>query len=135
MNQVPDETFASEVLGKGAAIIPNEGAVYAPFDGTVTTVFDTKHAIGLTGDNGVELLIHMGINTVELNGKYYDVKVAEGDRVTTGQLLANFDIKGIADSGYNLTTPVIVTNSDQYQEIRMLKTGELKAGEELLEVK
>ena len=135
MTQVPDETFAAEVLGKGAAIIPDEGAVYAPFEGTVTTVFDTKHAIGLTGDNGVELLIHIGINTVELNGKYYEVKVAEGDRVKKGQLMVTFDKKGIADSGYNLTTPVIVTNSDQYQDIQLLKTGSLKAGDELLEIK
>ena len=116
---VPDETFAAEVLGKGAAVEPSEGRVIAPADGEVSTLFDTHHAIGLTLDNGMELLIHVGINTVELNGEGYTAHVSEGDRVTRGQTLITFDTELIRNKGYKLITPVIVTNADDYSEVKM----------------
>ncbi|MBQ9427992.1 MAG: PTS glucose transporter subunit IIA [Clostridia bacterium] len=118
MSEVPDETFAADVLGKGAAIEPSEGTVVAPADGVVSTLFDTHHAIGLTLDNGMELLIHIGINTVELNGEGYTAHVAEGDRVTRGQKLITFDRELIKRKGYPTITPVIITNVDDYTDIR-----------------
>ena len=132
---VNDPTFAGEILGKGAAVIPSEGRVTAPFDGEITTLFDTLHAVGITGDNGVEVLIHVGLNTVELDGKFYKAHVAEGDKVTKGQLILEFDMKGISDAGYDITTPVIVTNSDDYADVKQTKTGLINAGDALVVVK
>ena len=135
LTEVNDSTFAGEVLGKGAAVIPEKGEVCAPFDGTVETVFETKHAIGLRSDDGVELLIHIGVNTVELEGKYYETHVNEGDRITAGQLLVSFSMEDIRKAGYDITTPVIVTNSDDYQEVCQEKTGEIRKLEKILTVK
>lgn len=135
LTEVNDSTFAGEVLGKGAAVIPEKGEVCAPFNGTVETVFETKHAIGLRSDDGVELLIHIGVNTVELEGKYYETHVNEGDRITAGQLLVSFSMEDIRKAGYDITTPVIVTNSDDYQEVCQEKTGEIRKLEKILTVK
>ena len=135
LSQVKDETFAGEVLGKGAAVVPEEGKVYAPFDGTVDTVFETKHAVGLTSRDGVEILIHVGLNTVELNGKFYETHVKEGDTVKAGQLLTSFSMEDIRKAGYDITTPVIVTNSDDYEEVKQEKTGAVKKLDKLLTVK
>lgn len=132
LNQVQDETFAQEVLGKGMAIVPTEGVVTAPFDGTVATLFDTKHAIGLQRADGVEILIHIGINTVELNGEGYTAHVAEGDEVKAGQTLISFDRIAIKEKGYDMTTPVIITNADDYQEITLLTTGPVEPGTKVL---
>lgn len=131
--QVPDETFASGALGSGGAVIPVNGKVTAPFDGQVAMVFDTRHAIGLTGDNGVELLIHVGLNTVELEGKYYTVHVKDGDRIKTGDLLLEFDIEKIKEEGYQVTTPVIVTNSQDFKEITLSGEGMVTCTDNLLE--
>lgn len=117
MNEVPDDTFAAQVLGKGMAVLPDEGRVAAPCEAEVTAVFDTKHAIDLMTKDGVELLIHVGINTVELEGKYFEVHAAQGDKVKPGQILITFDIAKIQNAGYNVTTPVIVTNSDDYKTV------------------
>ncbi|MBO4452768.1 MAG: PTS glucose transporter subunit IIA [Clostridia bacterium] len=133
MADVPDETFASDVLGKGAAVDPAEGKVVAPADGVVSTLFDTHHAIGLTLDNGMELLIHIGVNTVELNGEGYEAHVAEGDRVTRGQKLITFDCDLIKSKGYPLVTPVIITNADEYAEIRKADTDEVGFLDKLIE--
>lgn len=135
LTEVNDSTFAGEVLGKGAAVIPEKGEVCAPFNGTVETVFETKHAIGLRSDDGVELLIHIGVNTVELEGKYYETHVNEGDRITAGQLLVSFSMEDIRKAGYDITTPVIVTNSDDYQKVCQEKTGEIRKLEKILTVK
>ena len=135
MSEVKDETFAAEVLGKGIAIIPKKGEVTAPCDAVVETVFATRHAIGLKADHGVEILIHVGINTVELGGKFYTSHVTEGDRVRTGQVMLTFDMEKIKEAGYDLTTPMIVTNSDDYQEIRILKTGNVTKQDAVLEIK
>ena len=117
LNQVEDDAFSQEVLGKGIAIIPSEGKVYAPFDGTVITLFPTKHAIGIVSDNGCEVLIHIGMNTVQLNGKYFTSHVQQGDKVKKGQLLVEFDIDHILQEEYNLETPVIITNTKDYSNI------------------
>lgn len=135
MSEVKDETFASEVLGKGIAIIPKKGEVTAPCDAVVETVFSTRHAIGLKADHGEEILIHVGINTVELGGKFYTSHVKEGDRVRTGQVMLTFDMEKIKEAGYDVTTPMIVTNSDDYQEINILKTGNVTKQDAVLEIK
>ena len=135
MSEVKDATFASEVLGKGIAVIPKKGEVTAPCDAVVETVFATRHAIGLKADHGVEILIHVGINTVELGGKFYTSHVTEGDRVRTGQVMLTFDMEKIKEAGYDVTTPMIVTNSDDYQEIRILKTGNVTKQDAVLEIK
>lgn len=134
MKAVPEDTFAAEVLGKGMAVLPDEGKVVAPCEAEVTALFDTKHAIGLTTKDGVELLIHVGINTVELGGKYYEAHVAEGDKVEPGQLLVTFDIAEIQNAGYNVTTPVIVTNSDDYKIVEGIASGTVKIMESLVKV-
>lgn len=132
--QVDDATFASEVLGKGIAVIPSKGEVVAPCDATVETVFDTKHAVGLSTEDGMELLIHIGINTVELNGKYYTSHVKNGDRVKKGQPLISFDICKIKDAGYDITTPLIVTNSDDYKDVKILLEGTVTPADKVLEI-
>ena len=134
LSEVPDETFANEILGKGMAILPTEGKILAPFDGSIDTVFDTKHAIGMTSSEGVEILIHVGINTVELGGRFYQAHVAEGDSVKKGQLLLTFDIAAIQKEGYDIATPLVVTNSEDYESVTLLKQGLTHPGEGVLEV-
>ncbi len=114
---VKDPTFAAEVLGRSTAVVPAEGKVYAPFDGAVSIVMDTKHAVGLQGENGVELLVHVGIDTVMLNGDGFTAHVKVGDHVKKGDLLIEFDIPKIKEAGYDTTTSVIVTNTDDYKKI------------------
>ena len=128
-----DETFAAEVLGKGAAILPSEGKVYAPFDATVATLMG--HAVGLEGRNGVEMLIHIGIDTVKLDGKHYTPHCAEGDAVKAGDLLMEFDIDAIKKEGYPVVTPVIITNTYDYQEITGQTGHPVAAGGTLLTVR
>lgn len=135
LQEVPDPTFAGEVLGKGMAVIPTEGVVTAPCNGKIETLFDTKHAIGIVSEDGIEILVHIGINTVELEGKYYESHVAEGDMVAAGQTLITFDIAGIKAAGYDITTPVIITNSYEYQEVKLEQTGNIKRMDKALEVK
>ena len=134
LSQVNDVTFASEVLGKGIAVIPEKGEVVAPCDATVETVFDTKHAVGMSTESGVELLIHIGINTVELGGKYYTTHVKDGDQVKKGQLLVSFDMDKIKEAGYDMTTPLIVTNSDDYRDVKILHEGMVTPEDKVLEI-
>ncbi len=133
MSEVPDDTFAAEVLGKGMAVIPSEGKV-VPCHGEISTLFDTKHAIGITTKDGVELLIHVGVNTVELNGKYYEAHVAQGDQVKPGQVLLTFDIQKIQEAGYSVATPVIIANTDDYINVEGLKNGEIHCMEPLIKL-
>ncbi len=135
LEKVNDKTFASGALGKGFAIVPAEGKVYAPFDGTMTIVYDTKHLLAMTSNDGIELFVHIGLNTVELQGKYYTEHVKAGDVIKKGQLLMEFDIPKIKEAGYDLTTPVIVTNADNYAEVNAVKYGEIKAQEKAIVVK
>ncbi len=132
MEEVPDETFTSKALGDGVAVIPKSGKVYAPFDGQVEMVYDTKHAIGLVSEDGMELLIHVGINTVELGGKYFTAKAENGQKMKKGDLLLEFDMDGIQKAGYPIVTPVIVTNSDDYEELKLRTSGDVKSGEKII---
>lgn len=133
LSSVNDQTFASGILGNGVAVKPSAGRVVAPFSGEVSTLFDTKHAIGLTGDDGVELLIHVGLNTVELGGRYYDAKVKMGDRVERGQTLIEFDKDEIEKAGYETVTPVIISNIDSYKSMDETLGG-VKFGDVLIKL-
>ena len=134
LSQVNDATFASEVLGKGIAVIPSKGEVVAPCDAVVETVFDTKHAVGLSTESGMELLIHIGINTVELNGKSFTSHVKNGDHVKKGQLLVSFDMEKVKAAGYDVTTPLIVTNSDDYKDVKILSEDSVTPSDKVLEI-
>ena len=127
-----DDAFAAEILGKGAAVEPEEGKVYAPFDATVSALMG--HAIGLTGKNGVELIIHIGIDTVKLNGKHYTPHCTQGQEVKAGDLLMEFDIPAIQAEGYKTITPVIVTNTPNYSDVMPLTGKDIQAGEALLTI-
>lgn len=129
--EIPDETFAAGTVGKGVGIIPAKGEVVAPFDGELTMVFDTKHALGLQSKDGVELLIHVGINTVELNGEHFRALKAAGETVKAGDRLLEFDIDAIKAAGYDVTTAVLVQDADQ---VEIVKTGETKELEKILTV-
>lgn len=134
LEDVPDATFAEGVLGLGAAIEPAVGEVVAPADGEISSIFDTHHAVGLTLDNGMELLIHIGINTVALNGGGFTAHVSEGDRVKRGQPLISFNKDFITSKGYPIITPVIISNADDYKEIKTTTSAEVKRLDELLKV-
>ncbi|MGL5314272.1 MAG: beta-glucoside-specific PTS transporter subunit IIABC [Peptostreptococcaceae bacterium] len=134
LENIQDAAFASGVLGKGVAIVPEEGKVVAPFDGTVMTLFPTKHAIGIVSDNGCELLIHIGLNTVQLDGKYFETKVKQGDKVKKGQTLVTFDKEMIIKEGYSLETPVLVTNYTDYIDIVEKTQKSINKNEELITV-
>ncbi|WP_315792374.1 beta-glucoside-specific PTS transporter subunit IIABC [Paenibacillus sp. BIC5C1] len=117
LQDIQDAAFASEAMGKGIAIEPSEGKVIAPFDGVIVSLFPKKHAMGLISDEGVEILIHVGLNTVKLNGKYFEAFVEEGQRITKGQTLLTFDLDKIKQEGYITQTPIIVTNSYNYSDV------------------
>lgn len=129
---IPDAVFASGALGEGVGIEPELGEVMAPCDGEIVTVTETKHAVGLMGPDGMELLIHVGIDTVKMNGEGFDVKVSVGDKVKKGQKLLDFDIEKIKEAGYSTTTAVLVTNSADYPNYRIVKTGPVEIGEEIV---
>lgn len=135
MAEVQDEVFSACVLGEGVAIEPSEGKLYAPADAIVENVFDTHHAIGLLTEDGVELLLHIGINTVELKGQHFQAHVQADQKVKKGDLLISFDIEAVRAAGYQLTTPMIVCNTESYQSVVPVTTGTVKAGDSLLEVK
>ena len=131
LDTINDQVFASGAMGKGIAVIPDEGKVYAPSNGTITALLPSGHAIGLTTDDGVELLIHIGMNTVELQGKYFSPRVSLNSKVKKGDLLMEFDLEKIAEAGYDLTTPIVITNSDDYLDIIPNKNPDL-VNEDLL---
>ena len=132
--QVEDAAFSAGILGKGCAIVPAEGEVYAPADGVLTTLFPTKHALGITSDDGVEVLIHIGLNTVQLNGEGFTAYVQQGERVSRGQHLLSFDLAELKDKGYCLQTPVIITNTNDYLEILSTMQKEVMPDDVLLHV-
>lgn len=129
---IPDETFASGVLGDGVGIEPEEGVVTAPFDGEISSVTETFHAIGITGPGEMEVLIHVGIDTVKMNGDGFQVLVKEGDKVKAGQRLMTFDIKKIKAAGFSTTTAVLLTNSDDYPDFKVIKTGKTERMEKVI---
>jgi len=135
LSEVKDQVFASESLGKGIAILPDEGKVYSPVDGKIAVVFPTKHAIGLNSIGGAELLIHIGMDTVQLEGKGFTSHVEQGQEVHKGQLLMEFDVDGITNQGYDVTTPIIVTNSKDYNDVKTLADGHVEQGDEIINLK
>ena len=135
LEKVPDQTFASGVLGKGVAIEPSEGKIYAPADGTVTSFFPTKHAIGITTDRGAEILVHVGLNTVELDGKFFETHTQENARVKKGDLLLSFDMGEIKKAGYQLVTPVLITNAGEYTSVESVSQGLIEQGQPLITVR
>lgn len=112
--EVPDTIFAQGILGPGCGFQPAEGAVYAPASGVISTIAETKHAVGITAAEGEELLIHIGMDTVKLNGKGFSVKVKEGQKVNAGDILLTFDMDAILKAGYELTSVMVVTNSSSF---------------------
>lgn len=128
LEQVPDEAFSGKVLGDGCAIEPADGKLYAPCDGVIDTVFGTCHAVNMRSDQGAELLLHVGIDTVKLGGKYFTAHVQDGQQVKTGDLLLSFDADKIRQAGYQLTTPLIVCNSEDYGKLEPLAYGIIRAG-------
>ena len=131
LSEVSDPTFSEEILGKGAAIIPSSGRVVSPIDGTLELVFDTGHAASLHSDDGAEVLVHVGLDTVKLAGKHYTVHRKIGEKVKRGDLLIEFDLEAIRAEGYDLITPVIICNTEAYSSVT-LNTGTVTAGQDTL---
>ncbi|MEQ6354474.1 beta-glucoside-specific PTS transporter subunit IIABC [Lysinibacillus sp. M3] len=134
VSDLKDAAFASGALGKGVAIEPIEGKLFSPVSGTVSALFPTNHAIGITTDQGVEILIHLGMDTVQLDGKYFTAHTALGARLEKGQLLIEFDIAAIKAAGYDVTTPIVVTNSDNYNLLVITKVKHVEVGDCLIEL-
>ncbi|MCR4364914.1 MULTISPECIES: beta-glucoside-specific PTS transporter subunit IIABC [Bacillus amyloliquefaciens group] len=132
LSEVNDSVFSGGMMGKGFAILPEEGAAVSPVEGRVTAVFKTKHAIGITSARGAEVLIHIGLDTVRLDGRHFEMHVKEGDTVAPGDLLITFDIDEIKAAGFDVITPVIITNTDQYSFTDVKKSGMVKPNEALL---
>lgn len=131
---IPDETFASGVLGDGVGIEPEKGEVIAPFDGEISSLADTRHAIGISGPGRMEVLIHVGVDTVKMKGEGFTLFVSEGEKVKAGQKLMEFDIAKIKAAGYSTTTAVLLTNSDEYKSCNVVKTGAIKQMEKIISV-
>ena len=134
LHTVKDEVFASEAMGKGVAIMPSVGEVYAPADGEITLIFPSKHAIGLHTVSGADVLIHIGMDTVQLEGQFFESLVQQGDKVKKGDPLLSFDIQEIEKAGYDLTAPVIVTNTNEYKHVFALQQGAVAPGDDLLQL-
>ena len=134
MDEVNDQTFAQELLGPGIAIVPSNGTVVSPIDGMIATVMDTKHAVCIQGEDGLELIVHAGLDTVELNGKYYQTYKEIGDQVKAGDVLLEFDLEEIAKAGYDVTTPIVITNLGDYKITKCLTGQQVKAGEEVIQL-
>lgn len=134
LKDISDPVFSQELMGKGIAIEPTEGKVVSPITGTVVMLFETHHAIGLKSEDGVEVLIHVGMDTVELKGKGFTAHVKNGDTVSAGDLLVEFDPAFIQEAGYSLVTPIVVTNTADYQSIDPTTVESIACGEPLLAV-
>ena len=130
--EVNDPTFSEELLGRGVAIRPAGGRAVSPVNGSVTKMFRTGHAVTLTSDEGVEMLIHVGLNTVELNGEHFTKRVDTGDSVKTGDVLVEFDLAGITGAGYETVVPVVVCNSDDFSGFEVRNEKAVSEGEEII---
>ena len=132
INEVNDEGFSSYALGDGIAFLPADGKVYSPVDGTIAVIFDTKHAICINTESGADVLIHIGIDTVKLNGKYFESHVENGQHIKAGDLLVSYDLEAVKSEGYDCITPLLIANADEFSTIRPLRTGNVKVGEKVL---
>lgn len=135
LEDVEDEVFSQKILGEGAAVEPSEGKLYAPCDGKIDSVFDTKHAVNMVSNEGVEILLHIGIDTVKLGGKYFEAHVSDGQEVKKGDLLISFDMDKIKAAGYKVTTPIIIGNTDDYKSVEPVAQNSVSAGEMILKIK
>lgn len=134
ITEVRDQTFKDKLLGDGIGIYPVQGRVVSPFDGRVAIMFETNHACSIVSDRGAEVLIHIGLDTVNLKGQYYKSYVNNGSRVKTGDLLIEFDIEKIRAAGYDLITPIVITNSSSYKSIEAIKEGHVEELEALIKI-
>lgn len=135
ISQVSDPTFGEEILGKGVAIQPEEGKIYAPADGTIEMLFDTKHAVSMTTTEGVELLVHIGLDTVALKGEHFTAHKGNGDAVKKGDLLISVDLEAVKAAGYDVITPMVVCNTSDYQTVEAVTDTEVKPGDTVLILK
>ena len=135
LEDVEDEVFSQKILGEGAAVEPSEGKLYAPCDGKIDSVFDTKHAVNMVSDDGVEILLHIGIDTVKLGGQYFEAHVSDGQEVKKGDLLISFDMDKIKAAGYKVTTPIIIGNTDDYASVESAAENSISAGDIILKIK
>lgn len=135
IREVNDPTFGEEVLGKGVAIIPSDNRICAPIDGTVTTVFPTGHAAAITGHDGTEVLIHVGLDTVKLKGQHFSIHAENGQQVSRGDLLIEADMEAIRGEGYDIITPVVICNSEDYSEFRIESPGDVAQGDVVMTLK
>lgn len=134
LSEVPDATFAEEILGKGVAIKPVENVIYSPVDGKVVSIFPTKHALALESTDGIQILIHVGIDTVKLNGKYFSISVKEGQEIKAGQKLMECDMEKIKEEGFETIIPLIIANTEEYSQIKTIKEGLMEPGSKILNV-
>jgi len=132
LSEVNDPVFSQEMMGKGVAVIPTVGQVVAPCDGEVISVFRTLHAVSIQADNAAEIIIHVGLDTVALNGQYYQSHVKDGDQIKKGDLLLTFDLDKIIEGGYDVITPVIVTNPTNYQNVEAVEKQVAECGDLLI---
>lgn len=135
LEDVEDEVFSQKILGEGAAVEPSEGKLYAPCDGKIDSVFDTKHAVNMVSDDGVEILLHIGIDTVKLGGQYFEAHVSDGQEVKKGDLLISFDMDKIKAAGYKVTTPLIIGNTDDFASVEPVAQNSVSAGDMILKIK
>ena len=135
LEKVEDEVFSQKIIGDGIAIEPDVGELYSPCDGKVEMVFDTKHAVNLVSDDGCEILLHIGIDTVKLGGKYFESHVSDGQKIHKGDLLISFKLDSIRSEGYKTTTPLIICNTNDYRLIESVGSGKINVGESLLKLK
>lgn len=134
ITEVNDPTFSECMLGKGIAIIPSEGKVYAPADGTINLLFDTLHAVSMVTEEGVELLIHVGLETVKLKGDGFEAHIQTGDAVKKGDLLLTVDLEKIREAGCDTVTPVVICNTDDYKDVQNLAGGEVEPGDNIIKI-
>ena len=135
LEDVEDDVFSQKILGEGAAVEPSEGKLYAPCDGKIDSVFDTKHAVNMVSDDGVEILLHIGIDTVKLGGQYFEAHVSDGQEVKKGDLLISFDMDKIKAAGYKVTTPLIIGNTDDFASVEPVAQNSVSAGDMILKIK
>lgn len=135
ISQVSDPTFGEEILGKGVAIQPEDGKIYAPADGTIEMLFDTKHAVSMTTTEGVELLVHIGLDTVALKGEHFTAHKGNGDAVKKGDLLISIDLEAVKAAGYDVITPMVVCNTSDYQTVEAVTGSDVNPGDTVLILK
>lgn len=134
LKEVNDPTFSQEILGKGVAVIPSKGRVVAPADGVVSVFFETKHAVSITADNGAEIIVHVGLDTVNLKGEHYTAYKKQGDKVKAGELLLEFDLEAIKAAGYDVITPVIICNTPDYPNMVCHTGADVKELDPIIEL-